>query len=216
MKLALIIIAAVSLLAFILLFFTAPPTKHAQPDMPWQVVVHDPGHSEVFDIVLNKTTLQQAVNRFGQLEDVALYQSSAGAYNLEAYFGKVLIGPLSARVIVNLQAPEQEMASLAQNTSKRTSTENGSLKWILSPGQRQQQLLRKVTSLTFIPGYGGMDAAYLEQRFGAPQARNKVDEHSELWLYPHLGVRILLDTEGKEVFEYVAPGQFSTLLGDKQ
>jgi hypothetical protein len=35
-----------------------------------------------------------------------------------------------------------------------------------------------------------------------------VSEHAVSWLYPELGLSLLIDAEGKEAFEYVAPRDF--------
>ena len=184
--------------------------------MPWQVTVHDAEHSEVFGIVLNQTRLQQAVQQYKQLESIALYQNKAGQFNLEAYFGKLSFGPLSARLIANLHADQQELENISQSTAKRTTTENGSIKWILSTEQQAAQQQRPISALTFIPDYKGFDEAYLVQRFGEPAQRKAIDENSEFWFYPEPGVRILVDKEGREVFEYTSPAQFATLAGELQ
>ena len=216
MKLALIIILAVSVLAFMVLFLTGPKQEpNNSLGMPWQVIVHDQQHSEVFGIILNKTPLSQAIDRFDQLESIALYKNAADQFSLEAYFGKVSFGPLNARLIANLQANQQQLVELSQQSGRRTITEDGSEKWILSSQQQQAQHERSISTLTFIPDYKGMDEQYLVQRFGQPRQRKKIDENSEYWFYPEPGVRILVDTEGREVFEYTSPAQFATLAGER-
>ena len=213
MKLAVLIILATTLVAAAVMWLSPPPAGDRQHAMPWRVRVHDADRSEVFGIVLNQTTLAQARELFGQLEGVSVYRDAQNAFKLEAYFGKVAIGPISARLIANLAASEEELTRLAEQTTRRTQTESGSEKWILSEAQRELELDRVITALTFIPGYAGMEADYLTARFGQPASTQKVDDNSELWFYPETGVRILFDRDGREVFEYVAPGQFSTLLG---
>lgn len=217
MKLAFIIIGAVAALAFVFILLTGQKQGVQQSvGMPWQVLVHDQHHSEVFGIVLNKSRLSQAIERFNQLESIALYKNSSGQFSLEAYFGKVSIGPLSARLIANLQANQQELDQISRQTIKHTTTEDGSMKWILSSEQQLAQQKRMISALTFIPDYSGMDEVYLLQRFGQPARRKMIDENSEYWFYPEPGVRILVDTEGREVFEYTTPAQFATLAGEQQ
>lgn len=215
MKLALIIVLATTLVAGVLMLLTPPPPSDKQAAMPWQVIVHDAGHSEVFGIMLERTLLGEAVTRHGPLEGIALFHDDQSGYSIEAYFGKISIGPLSARLIANLAGEQAELQALAQQTTKRTQTESGSRKWELSERQQQAQLQRAIRSLTFIPGYGGMEEDYLLARFGQPASRQKVDDNSELWLYPEIGVRILFDREGKEVFEYIAPARFSQFSGGR-
>lgn len=210
MKLALIIIVVISLLAAALFYFTTDRTSEIQVNLPWQVTVHDPLHSEVFGIALNKTTLDQARNLYGESDGLALFLNSQGHYSLEAYFGKVNAGPFSARIIFNLKAPQQELEKLTEHARKRIKTQNDSIKWTLKAEKQFEQGRRIIQSLTYIPDYSGMDQDFILQRFGQPENRQKVDENSAVWFYPELGVRILVDSEGKEMFEYSAPAQFSS------
>jgi|GEM_PF-929536 len=214
MKQALIIIVIVSAISFLAYKATAPTSSQVKIPMPWQVTVLDEQHVEVFGLVLNRTTLAQAVEHFGLLEDVAIYRNPEGRFSLEAYLGKVSMGPLSARLITNLTAEQGELEALAGQVRKRTSTENGSDKWVLSENQKQQQLQRAIRGLTYIPDFSGMEETMLLKQFGEPQQRKTVDEHSEMWFYPQIGVRLLIDKQGREVFEYMSPADFVTSLGD--
>lgn len=213
MKLALKIIALLTVLSLLLFYSTMKKAPEEAADMPWHVTIHDARHSEVFGVVLNKTSLEQARQQFGQLDGIALFQNSEGLYNLEAYFGKLAMGPFSARLIANLDASQQELEKLAEHSVKRVKTEDGSYKWTLHDDKQMEQGVRKIKSLTYIPSYSGMDSDYLKSRFGEPAARQAVDETTELWLYPQLGVRIMLDNDGKEMFEYTSPADFKSFTG---
>lgn len=213
MKLAFIIVGVISLLTFALVFLTTEKPELQDFDLPWRVSVHDPLHSEVFGIVLNETRLEQGRQRFGQLDGIALYRRKDGKFSLEAYFGKVSIGPFAARMIATLDASQQELEKLVQETVKREPTEDGSLKWTLTQQKQAEQGLRKIKSLTFMPSYRGMDQAFIQERFGEPVRREVVDETAELWFYPEQGVRILVDNKGNEMFEYLAPVDFKLSYG---
>jgi len=214
MKLAFKIIIVVTVLAIVLFYSTMKKPDGEAVDMPWHVTIHDQQHSEVFGIVLNKTSLEQARQQFGQLDGIALFQNEAGIYNLEAYFGKVTIGPFSARLIATLDAPQQEMEKLLEHTLKRVKTKDGSLKWTLQTDKQVEQGLRTIKYLTYIPSYSGMDGDFLKQHFGEPAERQKVDETTELWLFPELGVRLMVDSDGKEMFEYSSVADFKTFSGE--
>lgn len=176
--------------------------------MPWHVIVHDAEHAEVFGITLNKTTLEQARHHFGQLDGIALFQSETGEYSLEGYFGKVNIGPFGARVIASLDASQQDLAGLTEHTIKRIKTENGSHRWTLKADKQIEQGSRVIKSLSYIPSYSGMDQSFIQQRFGEPAQRKIVDDTTQLWFYPDKGIRVMVDNEGKELFEYMAPAYF--------
>ena len=211
MKLALIIIISISFLAGGIYYFTVDRSLSDKVSMPWHINVLDEHHIEVFDITLNETTLEQGRVRFGQLDGLALYQNLQGVFSLEAYFGKVSFGPLDARVIANLDVSQTDLKSMAEDAIKRMITDKGNTKWTLSDDVKRLQALRKIKSLTYIPSFGGLDAEFIKQRFGDPEKKETVDETTEQWLYPNQGVRILLDSEGKEVFEYMVPAEFKQL-----
>ncbi len=206
MKLALQIVAIVSLLAFGLYFwatdFDQRPTR---VDAPWQIEIPAPDRLRVMGVTLGETSLEELRQRFGQVEGIALFRNPDGRYSLEAYIGKVNIGPLSGRWIVTLQATQPELEALSGRAVKRIKTGNDSIRWTLNKQAQAEQASRVVSTLTMIPGYGGLESAFLRSRFGEPAEVLPVDETAEQWLYPDLGLRILFDREGKELFEYMPP-----------
>ncbi|MDJ0881014.1 MAG: hypothetical protein QNJ56_05140 [Gammaproteobacteria bacterium] len=214
MKLAFKIILIATVLAFILFYFTLEEPSDQAVQMPWHVTIHNENNSEVFGVMLNQMTLEEARQKFGQLEGIALFQNKDGRFNLEAYFGKVSIGPFAARLIVTLNAPQSALEALQDHSVKRVKTDDGSTRWTLTAQKQVEQGLRTIKTLTYIPSYGGMDAEYLKQRFGSPATQERIDETTELWSYPHLGVRIMLDNDGKEMFEYTSLADFPTLSGE--
>jgi hypothetical protein len=215
MKLAMIIIAALSAVSVALFYLTIDqqaPTKAV--DMPWHIQVIDEQHTQVFGVVLNQTTLEQARERFGKLEGLALFQNGQGEYTLEAYFGKVSFGPLTARLIGVLSIPDEQIDGLIETSVKRVATEDGSIRWTLAQDQQVAQAGRKIRALTYIPGYSGMDQAYLEQQFGPADKFKQVDETTQIMFYPTKGLRIMVDNEGKEMFDYVPLSDFSRFEGE--
>jgi hypothetical protein len=213
MKLALIIVSMLTVLVLTLFYFTAQKPAEQSVELPWQVAVHDPMHSEVFGIVLNQTTLEQARVRFGQLDGIALYRKSDGDFTLEAYFGKVSIGPFGARLIATLDASQQDLEQLVQDSVKRVPTQDGGFKWTLNEQKQAEQGSREIKSLTFIPSYRGMDQDFIRSRFGEPGRRKTVDETAELWFYPDKGIRVLVDNKGNDLFEFLAPADFKISYG---
>ena len=147
------------------------------------------------------------------MRPLGLFQDEAGVYSLEAYFGKVNTGPLAARLIATLDAPQEELELLLEHTVKRIRTEDGSLKWTLSQDKQAEQGLRRIRSLAYIPTYRGMDRQFIEERFGEPSRREAVDDTAELWFYPSIGARVLVDQQGNELFEYLSLADFNTTYG---
>ncbi len=208
MKLALAIISVIALISITLFYFTVDRNPGQAVDMPWHVEVIDPSHSRIFGIELNRSTLDQARRRFGQVDGIALYRDPDGVFSLEAYFGKVYFGHFTARLIATLDASQQEMEELTGLTIKRVPKEDGSIRWTLNSEKQHEQASRLIRTLSYIPDYKGMDADFILQRFGEPEKRVALEEGAERWYYPQLGVRILIDPQGKELFEYMPVDQF--------
>jgi hypothetical protein len=83
-------------------------------------------------------------------------------------------------------------------------------KFTLHPDDLTLAYLAPIGSITFIPD-AHFDAATAVKHFGAPQVRLRSSETVEHFLYPQKGLDLLLDAQGKEVLQYVAPHQFARL-----
>ncbi len=182
-------------------------------DLPWQVQVLSPERLRVFDLELPRSTLRDAIAKFGQLESVSLFQSKQGVFSLEAYFGKVSLGPLKARVIATLDAPQSHLRELAAGALTMKYTKDGERRFVLDQERIAAQLSRPLRALSYIPAYSGLDADFFRKRFGEPAYYLKINDHSVQWFYPERGVRILIDVKGKEVLEYQPPADFKIPKG---
>ncbi len=180
----------------------------ARTDLPWQITVLSPHRLRVFDLVLPEATLRDGIAKFGQLESVSLFEGKGGQLSLEAYFGKVSLGPLKARVIARLDASQKELRKLASGALTMKYSASGDRQFVLDQDSIAAQLGRPIRALSYIPDYGGLDAAFFRKHFGEPAYYQRIDEHSVQWFYPRRGVRLLLNAKGKEVLEYQPPADF--------
>ena len=51
----------------------------------------------------------------------------------------------------------------------------------------------------------------LQKQFGEPAEKETLDDTLSYWYYPKKGLAILYDTEGSEIFYYVAQDEFARL-----
>lgn len=177
-------------------------------DLPWQVTPLPDGTSRIFNLHLGTATLADAIARFGEPESIALFVGNGDDRSLEAYFGKVLFGPLEARIIVTLAADKERLGALAANAVGRDRTPSGNTKLLLTDADKAGLVDQRLLGVTYVPAYGGLGTDFFRERLGEPAAWERVNEHAVNWLYPELGLSLLIDAEGKEVFEYVAPRDF--------
>lgn len=216
MKIPLTLIAIVALvLAAGFLFAPEPDPELLKPrtDLPWQVTPNPDGSSQVFDLQLGNATLADALNKFGPVEKYAVFVHDEQTSDLEAYFGKVMFGPLKAKVVVQLEATEEQKSHLVARGGERQSSPSGDWKYELNPADRAQQATRKITAITYEPGTRGLDQAFFLSRFGEPASVLQENEQAVSWFYPDKGLSILIDDKGREVLEYVAPRDFAMPSG---
>lgn len=211
MKIPVTILALVAVILGLAYLFAPPPgpdAMQARTDLPWQVTPTRDGGSRVFDIDLGRATLNEAMQKFGALEGLAVFEPKQGAMSLEGYFGTVRFGPLTAKIIVGLDASPDELAALKDRSAKREGSPSGDWKYRLSEDSPSDHANRRVTVITYIPGTRGLDADFFRERFGEPSAWLTESEHAVSWFYPERGLSILIDSEAGEALEYLPPRDF--------
>jgi hypothetical protein len=210
MKIPLTILAIVVLILAAFQWLAPPPDPESlkpRTDLPWQVTAHPDGSSRVFDLDLGEATLGDAIAKFGTPEGMAVFEPKSGPLVLEAYFGNVQFGPLTAKILVALEAGEAELQALKQGALDRQGSPSGDWKYPI--GERPEQHSgRRLNVITYIPGTRNLDAGFIRERFGEPAATLRENERAESWFYPDKGLSILIDERAREVLEYQPPRRF--------
>ncbi|BAN69981.1 hypothetical protein [endosymbiont of unidentified scaly snail isolate Monju] len=213
MKTLLSLLAIVALVLGLSWWFAPEPDPELltpRTDLPWQIRVNHDGSLHVFDLDIGHSTLAEAIAKFGPPERAAVFQRKAGGFDLEVYFGKVHFGPLTARVVVKLAAPEDMLRVLAEQADKREASPTGDWKFPLRDEVLSELANHPVTAISYVPGTRGLDQAFFLERFGEPAAwlPEPNSETARSWFYPDRGLSILIDDKGPEVLEYVRPADF--------
>ena len=105
------------------------------------------------------------------------------------------------------EATQEEMAALLQESINRKVLGPGARRYILTAESNIALAQKHITSLSYIP-YINLDEEIIRKRFGEPAERIIVDQKRQHLLYPALGLDLVLDEDGKELLQYVAPAQF--------
>ena len=178
-------------------------------DIPWIVTPREDGSSEVLGLTLGQATLDDAIARFGAPESMALFIAHDGRRSLEAYFGNVQLAPMmKVKLVTTLSADEALLDRLMANAINRDITREGDTKLQLAGHDKAALATRPIAAMTCIPGYTGLESDFFRERLGDPAATRTETEHAVSWFYPDLGLSLVIDDEGPEVFEYVAPRNF--------
>ena len=197
--------------AFVLL---RPQVDHSSlSDMrylPWQIEILPEGGSRVFGLELKRSTLDDARVRFGDGMRIGVVAAQDEAGTLEAYYDNVTAGVILGRMILVADVDAETLMRLRERSVDRSHMNETTFRYVLDSEDLPLALRAPIAGITFIPA-ADLDAAMVLKRFGEPGLRVRIDARVEHFLYPDRGLDVLLDNEGKEVLQYVAPRDFARL-----
>ncbi len=203
------------LLASLFLFLSACDTpdtndqEKIKANLPWKVHTTADGSTHVLGVDIGNTTFKQLMFKLQLLAEPALFEASDGTLTLEAYFGKKKFGMLEARLIVEMDADEALLKTFLAEQMGKDSTPSNHWKYALSVKNTRIANDLRVWRLVYLP-VADYDLKQMKF-FGEPQEILKINNTAEYWLYPSKGMALLYDSDGKEIFYYVAPRDYQRL-----
>jgi hypothetical protein len=213
MKFALSLIALV-LLALIVPFFLPGAGQHAGVDpnsnLPWQIAVDGQGGSSVFGLQPGVSTLGDVRRRLGSEIEVAIIAEPNEIGTLEGYYAQVPLGFVLAKMVVTVDVPDEAISAMRERALRAKHMESTTRRITLHPDDLAAAGRLPVRAISLIPTIN-LDEATIVQRFGEPGERIVVSEKRTHLLYPTLGLDVLVDKDGKELLQYVAPRDFARL-----
>lgn len=200
--------------AFAARLLLSPPTDNTvgKPvqGLPWQIEVLADGTAKVSGLTVGASTLADARDRFGRDVEVALVAAPGEVGDLEAFFQDVTFGAVAGKLIVTADIDPAKIGPMRERAIKVDYMKSSTKQWTLSADDLAAAYAAPIRTLTFIPAVD-LDEQIVLQRFGKPAERIRVSDHSEHFLYPERGLDVILDSNGKEVLQYVAPKRFAEL-----
>jgi len=178
--------------------------------LPWQIEVLADGSSKVFGVILGQTTLGEAAAHLGGDMELAVMVAKGEQGSLEMYYGQYRAGLLSARLILAADTDADIINSMRENAAKKDVLETGARKYVLSEEDHAQAFDAVIQSIACVPAVN-LDHDIIIKRFGEPGERIQKNNGLTHYLYPAKGLDVILSEEGKEVLQYVAPGEFKRL-----
>jgi len=211
MKRTIILLALILIIATAMwLSYTDTARQVEVTDLPWQVEVLPDGTSRVFGINLGRSSLKEVSQAFEAIPEIAVFQEADGQLRLEAYFGRIRLGVLEARVVAHVAVDAASLAAMVARAPSSEPMPSGARKLGLTEDDIAAVYGETVDALTYIPT-AEYDAQIVETRFGEPAAIRQINETQRYWLYPGIGLALLLGDEEREVLEYVPPRDFDAL-----
>lgn len=213
MKFALSMIALIAI-ALIVPFLVPGLGKKEGVDpnanLPWQIELDAQGGSSVFGLHPGVSTVGEVRQKFGSEMDVAIVAEPNEMGTLEGYYSQVALGFVLAKVIVTVDAKKELILEMRDRALKAKHMESMTRKITLSPDDLAAIEKMLVKAISVIPSVN-LDEATVIQRFGPPGERLAVSEKRVHLLYPEKGLDVVVDSDGKELLQYVAPRNFAEL-----
>ncbi|SFV78221.1 hypothetical protein MNB_SUP05-12-967 [hydrothermal vent metagenome] len=203
-KLVLIILSIAVLIFTAFYLVTRDITLPDNQAMPWQSYVNDQGETVVFELTMGKSTLADAMRLFGTEVEASLFEEDNNKKDLEVFFSSTKVGGISAKVILNLDLNNQQFAYLNNNIKETEALSIDTKKISFNQAGESSMFALTINSLTFIPR-ADLSADTLIGLFKKPARVDLVESGIEYWYYPSKGLRIIVDTENKEILEFYTP-----------
>lgn len=191
-------------------FLNFDPKAVPTSGLPWQIETLPGGESRVFDLTLGKSTLTDARTRFGREMELAIVATPTEAGNVEGYYETLTLGFVGGKMIVTADLPQDIIEGMRERAPKTEYMQSTTRKATLAEADRARALAAPIRAIAFIPS-AQLDEAVILERFGQPAERIRVGENLEHFLYPTKGLDVVLDSKGRELFQYVAPARFDSL-----
>lgn len=192
-----------------------PPGETSQEkfeNLPWQITVDAAGESTVFGLTPDVSTLANAENRFKQQSEIRLFRHANGQQSIEAYFDKVTLDHLIARIILSLKVDPALVHQIEQSTKNQTPTPSGAYEIKITETALISALADAIISvITYSPVYLRLDETMIQERFGKPQKHIKSTDGNTHFLYPPKGLDIIRTPRGKVLLQYMSPGSFHSM-----
>ncbi len=189
--------------------------KEPMTDLPWHIEKLPSGDTQVFGLTLAaqpeaSSTLGDAQRRWASDFELAVVAAPGESGALEAYVSTATMGFIIGKLVVTAQVSPEVIQGFRERAAKVDYMNSTTRKYRLNATDQALALRSPILALAFIP-QANLDDDIVKARFGEPTERVRSNAHEEHWLYPDKGVGITLDSEGKELLQYVAPAQFMRL-----
>lgn len=208
-----VLIASLIVAAVLLpMLFVPPPEELAkhQARLPWNVEALPDGNSRVLGLTLNRSTLTEAKAAYGPDVEVAIVAEPGETGTLEAYVATAQLGFVTGKLVMTLAADDEQIDGMRRRAVKTEYMQSTTRRATLQAADLQAAMQLPVTAINFVPSVN-LDESTVIERFGPPTERVQVNAQQTHLLYPDKGLDIVLDSEGKEVLQYVAPRDFARL-----
>lgn len=210
---AFLIVMLLTLLAMAVgLYLSSYKQMDTQAGFPWQVEVLESGKTQVFRIVLGETPLIEAEKQFKAISELTLFSDTDNQLSVEAFFGDVKVAGLKSKMVMRIDLDQQQMEQMYQRGARISTLGSGTRKVTLSGEDIERVRYSAIASITYLPSIH-LTESLIEKRFGDADEKITDSQSGAVhWLYPEIGVDVVISESEKEVIQYVLPEKFSGIV----
>ena len=180
-------------------------SNEAVTGLPWQIDSLPGGYTRVFGITLGKTTFGEAIEQLGDDDmDLAIIAAPHESGSLEAYYSHYSAGPITGKLVLILDIAPDALSPLRA----RAFQDGGTRRYHLHPDDLPAAYRAPVKIITFLPSFN-LDEEIVQARFGTPAEILQIHAQQKHLLYPDKGLDLIINTDDKEVLQYLSAGEFS-------
>jgi hypothetical protein len=207
---SLLVFLAIIVAAFLYLKPAGDYSSQTIKGLPWQIELLPNGASKVFGITLGQSTLGEAHEQLGDDMELAIIVVATDDSGLEMYYSRYTAGVFSGKLILAADVVPDMLEQLLGRAVKAEYMKSGARKFHLTPDDLPLAYQAAVKSITFIPGIA-LDEQTARKHFGTPAETIRRGDQIVHLLYPGKGLDLIINKDGKDVLQYVAPRGFAEL-----
>ncbi|CAK0761874.1 conserved hypothetical protein [Gammaproteobacteria bacterium] len=189
--------------------FLQPKREIENELLPWNVQIIE-GFTRVFGITLARSPFSELERKLHFDGEIGLFVSAGEKKTLEGYFRDISLAGLTASIIAEIHVPEDHLEALYNRgarleklpeRTKRISLSSEDFAWV-----RNQPII----NITYLPKIF-LQPTQIESRFGKPE--KIIQERDSMhWLYPKIGLDVVIQKETSPIFQYVPLDKFENLV----
>ncbi len=204
------LIVVIVIIPFVVPIGSQSPGVDPNANLPWQIELDGSGGSTVFGLKPGLSTLADVRQKLGGEIDLAIIAEPNETGLIEGYYSQLALGFVLAKVVVTVDAENGAISQMRERALKAKHMDSMTRKITLHPDDLATVEKMPIKAISVIPTVN-LDEATVIQRFGQPGERLAVSEKRVHLLYPEKGLDVVVDGEGKELLQYVAPRNFALL-----
>lgn len=196
-----VLIGGIALMGILVLF--PPGREEVNPELlPWNSYYDEQNQLHALGLVLENSTVQDAIAIFGNDYEVKLFsKKDESGKTAEVYFPTANIGTIRGGIALSVNVPPSELETIYENGVQTTVTKLGNRQVTPAAADGEKLLQHTIRHATLVPKKDLTERA-IKMRFGEPSRSERQSDGVDHWFYPEKGLEILFNPEGPEGLQY--------------